>query len=106
MSLEMPGLSSARKWEQLWIWLAEAEEYAQTCSLGLGLYWLCLLGLAVLDRAIKALLEVTDKDLKVARAEEKIRRRDVMVHIYICARISSVSVLSGVCCLYRNSRVL
>jgi adenylosuccinate lyase len=57
-------------WRQLWIWLAEAEKE---------------LGLPIPDGAIEemqARVEVTDEDLKVAAAEEKIRRHDVMAHVH------------------------
>jgi len=73
-SKEMKALFSARTrastWRQLWVWLAEAEKE---------------LGLAIPEGAIeelKASIEVTDEDLKVAAAHEARVRHDVMAHVH------------------------
>ncbi|MDI1484966.1 MAG: adenylosuccinase ade13 [Ramalina farinacea] len=58
-------------WRKLWLWLAEAEK-----ELGLA---------QITDGAIEAIrsnLIVTDESFKVAEAEEKIRRHDVMAHVF------------------------
>lgn len=68
----MKSLFSAKTrsetWHQLWVWLAEAEKE---------------LDLPITDEAIeqmKAHIEMTEQDFKVAAEEEKIRRHDVMAH--------------------------
>lgn len=70
----MKALFSARTrastWRQLWVWLAEAEKE---------------LGLAIPEGAIeelKATIEVTDEDLKVAAVHEARVRHDVMAHVH------------------------
>ena len=58
-------------WRKLWLWLAEAEK-----DLGLA---------QITDEAIEAIrsnLIVTDESFKIAEAEEKIRRHDVMAHVF------------------------
>jgi adenylosuccinate lyase len=72
---EMKKIFSARErstqWRKLWLWLAEAEK-----ELGLS---------QITDQAIKdirAHLVVSDESFKVIAEEERIRRHDVMSHIY------------------------
>lgn len=79
-SIEMRSLFSARTrattWRKLWIWLAEAEKQ---------------LGLTIPDGAIEQMSEhvnVTEDDLEVAASEEKIRRHDVMAHVYAFGKVA------------------
>ncbi|RKF62111.1 Adenylosuccinate lyase [Erysiphe neolycopersici] len=79
-SIEMRSLFSARTrattWRKLWIWLAEAEKQ---------------LGLAIPEGAIEQMSEhvnVTEDDLNVAASEEKIRRHDVMAHVYAFGKVA------------------
>ncbi|KAL1982905.1 hypothetical protein VTN96DRAFT_757 [Rasamsonia emersonii] len=74
-SKEMMQLFSARsrasQWRQLWIYLAEAEK-----ELGID---------KITDEMIeqmKAKVVVSDEAFDVARAEEKLRRHDVMAHVH------------------------
>ncbi|KAF2837579.1 adenylosuccinate lyase [Patellaria atrata CBS 101060] len=74
-SPEMRKIFSARErattWRKLWLWLAEAEKQ---------------LGLAqITDKAIEAIrthLVVSDEAFQVIAAEERIRRHDVMSHVF------------------------
>ncbi|KAG0647386.1 Adenylosuccinate lyase [Hyphodiscus hymeniophilus] len=73
-SKEMSTIFSARTrattWRKLWIWLAEAEQE---------------LGLAISEEALaemRANIEFTDEDFKVAAEEERKRRHDVMAHVH------------------------
>jgi adenylosuccinate lyase len=55
-------------WRKLWIWLAESEQE---------------LGLDISDKQLSEMKNfVTDINFDVARAEEKIRRHDVMSHVH------------------------
>jgi adenylosuccinate lyase len=74
-SKEMKKIFSPREratqWRQLWLWLAEAEQ-----ELGLS---------QITDAAledIRSHLVVSDESFKVIAEEERIRRHDVMSHIY------------------------
>lgn len=61
----------ANQWRKLWLWLAEAEK-----EVGLS---------QITDEAIEALranLVVSDEAFKVIADEEKIRRHDVMSHVF------------------------
>ncbi|KAL8733112.1 MAG: hypothetical protein Q9166_002304 [cf. Caloplaca sp. 2 TL-2023] len=61
----------ATTWRKLWLWLAEAEK---ECGLA-----------QITDKAIDAMqsnLVVSDKDFQVIADEERIRRHDVMSHIF------------------------
>lgn len=63
-------------WRQLWLWLAQAEKQ---------------LGLPISDEAIeqmKAHLELTEQDFKVAEVEEKRRRHDVMAHVHAFGEVA------------------
>lgn len=63
-------------WRQLWLWLAQAEKQ---------------LGLPISDEAIeqmKANLELTEEDFKVAEIEEKRRRHDVMAHVHAFGQVA------------------
>ncbi|KAF8471274.1 L-Aspartase-like protein [Kalaharituber pfeilii] len=79
-SKEMASLFSNatrfRTWRQLWLWLAQAEKQ---------------LGLPISDEAIeqmKAHLELTADDFKVAEIEEKRRRHDVMAHVHAFGQVA------------------
>lgn len=64
-------------WRQLWLWLAEAEK-----DLGIQ---------QITDEALaqmKAHLVPTDNDFDVARAEEKLRRHDVMAHVHAFGQVA------------------
>jgi adenylosuccinate lyase len=61
----------ATQWRKLWLWLAEAEQH-------LGLTQITD---AALDD-IRAHLVVSDDAFKVIAAEERVRRHDVMSHIF------------------------
>jgi adenylosuccinate lyase len=78
--MEMKSLFSAKTrsetWRQLWVWLAEAEKE---------------LNLPITDEAIeqmKAHIEMTEQDFKVAAEEEKIRRHDVMAHVHAFGQVA------------------
>ena len=61
----------ASTWRKLWLWLAEAEQ-----DLGLN---------QITDKALKGLrsnLVVSDEAFQVIAKEERIRRHDVMSHIF------------------------
>ncbi|ODA75884.1 hypothetical protein RJ55_08525 [Drechmeria coniospora] len=74
-SPEMARLFSQRsrhsQWRRLWLLLAESEK-----ELGID-----VISSEALEQ-MKQHLEVTDQDFEVARAEEKIRRHDVMAHVH------------------------
>ncbi|CAG8953602.1 hypothetical protein HYFRA_00010061 [Hymenoscyphus fraxineus] len=79
-STEMKTIFSARNrastWRQLWVWLAEGEKQ---------------LGLDIPEEALeqmKANLTMTDEDFKVASAEEKKRRHDVMAHVHAFGQVA------------------
>lgn len=59
------------QWRRLWLLLAESERE-------LGIQTITTEAL----EQMKQNLEVTDQDFEVARAEEKIRRHDVMAHVH------------------------
>lgn len=76
----MKELFSARTrastWRQLWVWLAESEKE---------------LGLDISDEAIEQLknnVAMTDESFKVAAAEEKKRRHDVMAHVHAYGQVA------------------
>lgn len=73
--LQMKKLFSARErantWRKLWLWLAEAEQ-----ELGLA---------QISDKALESIrsnLVVTDESFEIIAEEERIRRHDVMSHVY------------------------
>ncbi|KAG8418068.1 hypothetical protein J3458_005506 [Metarhizium acridum] len=59
------------QWRRLWLLLAESERE-------LGIQTITTEALEQMERH----LEVTDQDFELARAEEKIRRHDVMAHVH------------------------
>jgi adenylosuccinate lyase len=80
-SPEMKQLYSARNrhstWRKLWLYLAEAEK-----DLGIDV---------ISDEALeqmRAHLTVTDEDFRVAAAEEKTRRHDVMAHVHAFGQVA------------------
>jgi adenylosuccinate lyase len=80
IGMEMKSLFSAKTrsetWRQLWVWLAEAEKE---------------LDLPITDEAIeqmKAHIEMTEQDFKVAAEEEKTRRHDVMAHVHAFGQVA------------------
>lgn len=61
----------ATTWRKLWLWLAEAEK-----EVGLA---------QITDKAIEAIrgkLVVSDEAFQVIAAEERVRRHDVMSHVF------------------------
>ncbi|KAI0594246.1 adenylosuccinate lyase-like protein [Biscogniauxia sp. FL1348] len=80
-SPEMKQLFSARNrhstWRKLWLYLAEGEK-----ELGIDL---------ISDEALeqmRAHLTVTDDDFRIAAAEEKRRRHDVMAHVHAFGQVA------------------
>ena len=72
---EVKKLFSARErastWRKLWLWLAEAEK-----DLGLS---------QITDQAVEAIrskITVSDEAFQVIAAEERVRRHDVMSHVF------------------------
>ncbi|MCJ1357171.1 MAG: adenylosuccinase ade13 [Icmadophila ericetorum] len=75
LGVEMKKIFSSRErattWRKLWLWLAEAEK-----EVGLT---------QITDKAIEAIrknLVVSDEAFQVIAAEERIRRHDVMSHVF------------------------
>lgn len=77
------------QWRRLWLLLAESERE-------LGITTITTEAL----EQMKQHLEVTDQDFEVARAEEKIRRHDVMAHVHAFGAVAPAAagiIHYGVC---------